>query len=124
MTITRTPTADALGERIPAYSDSAVAEPPLGEPQAPRLMTASKMCGNKVLNRQNETLGQIDEIVVDVPRGRIAYAAMASGNCTADELQEFVLQYGTVAGWPKASLIQGIVWDMAKKIEAGLPWNG
>lgn len=47
--------------------------------QAPRLMTASRMCGNKVVNQQNETLGQIDEVVIDVPRGRIAYAAMASG---------------------------------------------
>jgi sporulation protein YlmC with PRC-barrel domain len=67
MTITRT------------YGEGAVSEPPLGQQQAPRLMTASKMCGSKVLNRQNETLGQIDQIVIDVPRGLIAYAAMASG---------------------------------------------
>jgi sporulation protein YlmC with PRC-barrel domain len=47
--------------------------------QAPRLMTASKLCGNKVVNLHNEVLGQIDEVVIDVPRGRVAYAAMASG---------------------------------------------
>jgi 4-carboxymuconolactone decarboxylase len=29
-----------------------------------------------------------------------------------------------VAGWPKASVIQGVVFEMAKKVEAGLPWNG
>jgi sporulation protein YlmC with PRC-barrel domain len=47
--------------------------------QSPRLMTSSKMCGSKVINRQNETLGEIEDIVFDVPRGAIAYAAMASG---------------------------------------------
>jgi 4-carboxymuconolactone decarboxylase len=35
-----------------------------------------------------------------------------------------VLAYGLCAGWPKASFIQGVVWDMIKKVEAGLPWSG
>jgi 4-carboxymuconolactone decarboxylase len=52
------------------------------------------------------------------------HAAMTSGNCTPDELQEFVLQYGTHAGWPRASEIQGVVFEMSKKFAAGLPWNG
>lgn len=52
------------------------------------------------------------------------HAAMASGNCTPEELQEFVLQYAIHAGWPKASLIQAAVSDMARKFAAGLPWNG
>ncbi len=47
--------------------------------QAPRLMTAERLCGNPVINPQDEVLGEIEEIVIDVPRGRIAYAAMASG---------------------------------------------
>jgi sporulation protein YlmC with PRC-barrel domain len=45
----------------------------------PRLMTASTLAGNKVINRQEETLGEIDEIMLDVPRGRIAYAVLSSG---------------------------------------------
>lgn len=45
----------------------------------PRLMTASTLEGDKVVNRQNETLGTISEIMLDVPRGRIAYAVMSSG---------------------------------------------
>lgn len=45
----------------------------------PRLMTASTLCGNKVKNRNDETLGEIDEIMLDVPRGRIAYAVMSIG---------------------------------------------
>lgn len=45
----------------------------------PHLMTASTLEGDKVVNRQGEDLGEIDEIMLDVPRGRIAYAVMSSG---------------------------------------------
>jgi sporulation protein YlmC with PRC-barrel domain len=45
----------------------------------PRLMTASTLEGDRVVNRQGEDLGEIDEIMLDVPRGRVAYAVMSSG---------------------------------------------
>ena len=45
----------------------------------PRLMTASTLTGDKVVNRHDETLGTSDEIMLDVPRGRVAYAVMSSG---------------------------------------------
>jgi sporulation protein YlmC with PRC-barrel domain len=47
--------------------------------QAPRLMTAGHLAGTKVINRQDEPLGEVEDVVIDVPRGCIAYAAMASG---------------------------------------------
>jgi len=70
------------------------------------------------------TLVGVAESSSDIPIRSHVHAAMASGNCTADEMQEFVLQYGIHAGWPKASVIQGVVWEMAKKVADGLPWNG
>src|SRR5262245_21126308 len=45
----------------------------------PRLMSASTLEGDKVINRQGEDLGEIDEIMIDVPRGRVAYAVMSAG---------------------------------------------
>lgn len=66
------------------------------EDQAPRLMTASKLCGNKVVNLRNEVLGQIDEIVIDVPRGRVAYAAMASGGFLGLGERMFALPWGAL----------------------------
>ena len=45
----------------------------------PELMTASTLEGNTVVNRADETLGEIEEIMLDVRSGRIAYAVMASG---------------------------------------------
>jgi sporulation protein YlmC with PRC-barrel domain len=45
----------------------------------PRLMTASTLEGDRVVNRAGEDLGEIEEIMLDVPAGRIAYAVMSSG---------------------------------------------
>lgn len=45
----------------------------------PRLMTSNTLTGTKVLNRQDETLGTISDIMLNVEEGGIAYAVMASG---------------------------------------------
>lgn len=51
------------------------------------------------------------------------YAAMASGNATLNEMQEFVLQYAVHGGWPKASVIQATVFEMGKLVTEGLPYK-
>lgn len=51
------------------------------------------------------------------------YAAMASGNATPLEMQEFVLQYAIDGGWPKASVMQAVVIEMAKRVVEGLPYE-
>lgn len=45
----------------------------------PRLMTADTLIGNQVINYQGDTLGEIEDIMLDVPNGRVAYAVMAAG---------------------------------------------
>jgi len=70
------------------------------------------------------TLVGVCESTAEVPIKSHLYAAMASGNCAPAEIQEFVLAYGLHAGWPRASNVQGAAWEMIKKFEAGLPWNG
>jgi sporulation protein YlmC with PRC-barrel domain len=60
---------DSLG--IYAVSDS-------GGP-GPRLMGAETLIGNDVYNRQDEDLGDIKEIMLDVPAGRISYAVLSYG---------------------------------------------
>lgn len=70
------------------------------------------------------TLVGVCESCAETPIRSHIHAAMASGNCTPDEMQEFVVQYGIHAGWPKASVIQGVVGEMSRKVAAGLPWNG
>ncbi len=75
-------------------------------------------------SRRFITLVGVSESSSEIPIKSHVHSAMASGNCSAEEMQEFVLQYGIHAGWPKASVIQGVVWEMAKKVADGLPWNG
>lgn len=60
----------------------------------------------------------------EIPIQSHIHASMASGNCTESEVLEFVLQYAIHAGWPKASPLSYIIKAMARKVEAGLPWNG
>ncbi len=75
-------------------------------------------------SRRFLTLVGVADSAADTPIRSHFHAAMGSGNCTAAELHEFVLQYGVHAGWPKASVIQGVIFEMAAKIDKGLPWNG
>lgn len=70
------------------------------------------------------TLVGVCESAAEIPIRSHIHAAIASGNCQPDEMLEFVLQYGTHAGWPKASRINGVVLEMIDKVAKGLPWHG
>jgi 4-carboxymuconolactone decarboxylase len=48
---------------------------------------------------------------------------MASGNATVEEMQEFVLQYAIHGSWPKASVMQAVVIEMAERVTKGLPYQ-
>ncbi len=48
-------------------------------PVGPRLLTANTLTGTRVVNRHDETLGTISDIMLNVEEGGIAYAVMASG---------------------------------------------
>ncbi|WHO37983.1 carboxymuconolactone decarboxylase family protein [Sphingobium sp. AP49] len=74
-------------------------------------------------SRRFLTLVGVADSAATVPIASHFHAAMASGNCTAAELHEFVLHYAVHAGWPKASVIQGVVLEMAAKVAKGLAWN-
>lgn len=45
----------------------------------PRLMGADTLIGDNVYNRQDEKLGDIKEIMLDMAHGRIAYAVLSYG---------------------------------------------
>jgi sporulation protein YlmC with PRC-barrel domain len=44
-----------------------------------RVLSASSLSGDYVLNRMNEDVGSIKEIMIDVPSGRVAYAVLSVG---------------------------------------------
>ncbi len=45
----------------------------------PEVMAADTLEGDRVVNEQNENLGTIQDIMIDVQRGCVAYAVMSSG---------------------------------------------
>lgn len=46
---------------------------------SPVIMSAGTLAGDKVCNRKDETLGRIQDIMLDTSNGRICYAVLASG---------------------------------------------
>jgi sporulation protein YlmC with PRC-barrel domain len=45
----------------------------------PTIMAASTLEGDAVVNAEGDDLGNIEEIMLDVPRGRVAYAVLSFG---------------------------------------------
>ena len=54
----------------------------------PEVMAADTLEGDRVVNRQGEALGDIQDVVIDVQRGCVAYAVVSSVGMpgTADKL--------------------------------------
>jgi sporulation protein YlmC with PRC-barrel domain len=44
-----------------------------------RVMSASSLAGDDVRNHAGEKLGTVDEIMIDVPTGQVAYAVLSFG---------------------------------------------
>jgi len=53
-------------------------EPNLSGP-GPQVMAADTLQGDKVVNRQGDNLGDIEDIMIDVPSGQVAYAVLSFG---------------------------------------------
>jgi len=45
----------------------------------PRVLAADTLTGDKVVNLQNEDLGKIEHLMIDLATGRIAYAVLSFG---------------------------------------------
>jgi sporulation protein YlmC with PRC-barrel domain len=67
----------------------------------PEVMAASTLEGDKVVNRANETLGDIKEIMLDVPSGRIAYAVLSSGGFLGLGDKLFAIPWGALTMDPE-----------------------
>lgn len=69
------------------------------------------------------TLVGVADSSSNIPIRTHTYAAMASGNATVQEMNEFVLQYGVHGGWPRASVMQAVVLEMGERVTKGLPYQ-
>ena len=74
-------------------------------------------------SRRWVTMVGVSDSASSTPIRTHTYAAMASGNATLAEMHEFVLQYAIHGGWPKASVMQAVVFEMGKRVIDGLPYE-
>lgn len=51
------------------------------------------------------------------------YGALASGDVTAEEMNEFVLQFAVHGGFHKAWMLQTVVSEMSERVGKGLPYQ-
>jgi sporulation protein YlmC with PRC-barrel domain len=66
------------GARAAVPLDNARFKPETSGP-GPRQIPAAALAGLKVMSRSDEALGSISEVILDLARGRIAYALIACG---------------------------------------------
>ncbi len=64
------------------------------------------------------TLACVGAAAVDVPIQQHVYAALASGDVTREEMQEFVLHFAYYAGWPRASALEAAYYQAVTRLDA------
>ena len=67
----------------------------------PRVLSASSVSGDKVVNPQGEKLGEIEEIMLDIDDDRIAYAVLSFGGFLGIGDKLFAVPWGALKLDPK-----------------------
>jgi sporulation protein YlmC with PRC-barrel domain len=62
-----------------------------------RVLSASTLAGDKVRNVAGEDLGKIDELMIDIPSGRVAYAVLSVGGLLGMGSKLFAIPWEALA---------------------------
>ncbi|MCO5381646.1 MAG: PRC-barrel domain-containing protein [Methanosarcina barkeri] len=60
----------------------------------PQFLSASTIKGDKVVNRAGEDLGKIEELMIDLEDGRVAYAVLSFGGFLGMGNKLFAIPWG------------------------------
>jgi sporulation protein YlmC with PRC-barrel domain len=60
-----------------------------------RVLSADSLSRDCVLNRMNENVGSIKDIMIDLPSGRVAYAVLSVGDSTSRTGRIWAIPHGT-----------------------------
>src|ERR1035438_10695142 len=61
------------------------------------VLAADTLTGDKVVNRQKEDLGTIEHLMIDVKKGRLAYAVLSFGGFLGMGDKLFAIPWGALA---------------------------
>lgn len=84
----------------------------------PQIMAAGTLEGNDVCNSDGETLGSIQDIMLDVPHGRIAYAVLSRGGILGIGDKLYAIPWGALTlDTDKKRFVLDVSVDRFKKDE-------
>lgn len=66
-------------QNSPQRAGSSIIGSGQGDGPGPEIMAAGTLAGDNVVNGKGEDLGEIKEIMIDVPSGQVAYAVLSLG---------------------------------------------
>jgi sporulation protein YlmC with PRC-barrel domain len=61
-----------------------------------RVLAASTLAGDSVKNSAGESLGKVDEIMIDIPSGKVAYAVLSFGGVLGMGNKLFAVPWGAL----------------------------
>jgi hypothetical protein len=61
------------------------------------VLSAGTLAGDKVKNAAGENLGKIDELMIDIPSGRVAYAVLSFGGLLGMGSKLFAIPWSALA---------------------------
>lgn len=67
-----------------------------GQGPGPEVMAADTLEGDTVVNTHGDKLGEITDIMIDVPTGRVAYAVLSSGGFLGMGDKLFAIPWGAL----------------------------
>lgn len=67
-----------------------------GEGPGPEVMAADTLEGDTVVNQSGDKLGEITDIMIDVPSGRVAYAVLSCGGFMGIGDKLFAIPWGAL----------------------------
>ncbi len=72
-------------------------EPGLSSGPGPEVMAADTLQGDAVVNASGDKLGDIEDIMIDVPSGRVAYAVLSRGGVLGIGEKLFAIPWDALA---------------------------
>ena len=82
------------------------------------VVAADTLTGDKVVNRQKEDLGTIEHLMIDVKKGRLAYAVLSFGGFLGMGDKLFAIPWGALA---VDTSEEQFILDIDRKVLEGAP---
>jgi len=82
------------------------------------VLAADTLTGDKVVNRQKEDIGTIEHLMIDVKKGRLAYAILSFGGFLGMGDKLFAIPWGALA---VDSSEEQFILDIDRKVLEGAP---